>query len=101
MARLIWSENARENLRSVRRFIARDSPRAATRVAAQITQSVRRLRMFPTSGRIVPELGDPALREVIAGSYRVIYHFAEDTDVVEVLLVVHGSRLLPPLLTEE
>ncbi len=71
MARLIWSESAREDVRSIRRFVARDSRQAAARLAADIMASVRCLRNFPESGRIVPEFDNQAYREVIVCGYSV------------------------------
>jgi plasmid stabilization system protein ParE len=97
VARLIWSESAREDLRSIQRYVARDSRQAAARLAANITASVRRLRMYPAGGRIVPEFDNPHYREVIVGNYRVIYRYDAERAFVEVLMVVHGSRLLPPV----
>lgn len=35
--------------------------------------AVERLADFPESGRMVPELGSPRIRELIFGTYRVIY----------------------------
>jgi plasmid stabilization system protein ParE len=40
----------------------------------------------------VPEFGNEALREVIAGNYRVIYRL-RDGDV-QVIRIRHGARLL-------
>jgi plasmid stabilization system protein ParE len=78
VARLKWSESAREDLRSIRRYVARDSKQVAARLAANITASVRRLRTYPASDCIVPEFDDPHYREVIVGNYRVIYRHDEE-----------------------
>jgi plasmid stabilization system protein ParE len=43
-------------------------------------------------GRIVPELGIENIREIIVGSYRVIYRVRHED--VQVLTVHHGARLL-------
>jgi toxin ParE1/3/4 len=49
--------------------------------------------LFPYSGESVPEYANPQIREVIEYSYRLIY--LVDADVIFVLAVVHGARLLP------
>jgi plasmid stabilization system protein ParE len=36
-------------------------------------QSVDRLELHPRSGRAVPELGQPSIREVIVRNYRIVY----------------------------
>ena len=95
MARLIWSKAARADLNGIRRTIASDSPRNAERVAVRIVEVTRRLEQFPLSGRIVPTDARGERREIIVRPYRVIYRI--DRDVVRILTVVHGARLLPEL----
>lgn len=51
-------------------------------------------RPSPFSGRIVPELAESELREVIVGDYRVIYEVTEG-NTVEILTIVHSKRLFP------
>ncbi|MGH2587279.1 MAG: type II toxin-antitoxin system RelE/ParE family toxin, partial [Dehalococcoidia bacterium] len=80
--------------------VERESPRGARTVVRQIRTAVRRLYRHPASGRIVPEFGNPVYREVIAGRYRVVYRLEPDERLVRILMVVHGSRLLPPLPDE-
>jgi plasmid stabilization system protein ParE len=50
-------------------------------------------------GRVVPEFGDPAIREVFLGSYRLIYLVAAERVVV--LGLVHGARDLAALWRRE
>ncbi len=50
-------------------------------------------------GRVVPELEEPAVRELIVGSYRLIYEIA-DADV-NVLGLIHGARDLASLWGKE
>ena len=54
------------------------------------------LATFPESGQIVLEYGDPAIREVIEGSYRVIYQI--QISRIDVLAVIHTARQLPRTL---
>ncbi len=44
------------------------------------------------AGRIVPEVGDDSLREVIYGDYRLVYRLRAES--VEVVTIYHGARLL-------
>ncbi|MGE0539147.1 MAG: type II toxin-antitoxin system RelE/ParE family toxin [Dehalococcoidia bacterium] len=76
--------------------MARDSPAAAAAIVRRIRNEGRRLARYPEIGRIVPEYNDVSYREVIVVPYRVIYRYFRDQDIVRVLTVVHGSRLLPP-----
>jgi toxin ParE1/3/4 len=47
-------------------------------------------------GRVVPELDEPTVRELVVGSYRVIYEIDEET--VYILGLIHGARDLPGAL---
>jgi len=50
------------------------------------------LQHFPLSGRIVPELNNPVIREKFANNYRIIYRFENDS--VTIATVIHGKRQL-------
>ena len=89
-----WTEAALEHVRAIRDFIAADSPFYAERTAERLLGRSEQLADHPRSGRVVPERGDPDVREVIEGSYRIIYQVGPAR--VEVLAVVHGRRELPP-----
>lgn len=97
MAEVVWTQAALEDLREVYEFIAKDSEGYAQTTVDRIHAGVRRLENFPRSGRLVPEPKRVRYREVLVGSYRVVYRYDEQTDRVLVLAVVHGSRQLPPL----
>ena len=73
-------------------FIARDSPEMAATFADRVLRATDRLASYPRLGRTVPELGIENIREVIVGSYRVIYRIRQDE--VHLLTVHHGARLL-------
>jgi len=45
-------------------------------------------------GRIVPEVDSPIVRELILGDYRIIHRIRGE--LVEILTVYHGKRLLDP-----
>lgn len=70
-------------------------PRYADLVVGRLVAAVERLQAFPESGRIVPERADPSIREIIVGSYRVVYRLR--SDLVEIATVFRGSRLFPDL----
>ena len=90
--RIFWTRQAQEDLREIRAFIARDAPATASAFVRRLRQSVERLREFPRSGQIVPELGREDIRELLKGNYRIVYRVAEDC--VEILTVYHSARLL-------
>ena len=86
-----WAKSAVEDLNSIVSFIARDSAFYAKKFEASVVLEVRqRLKSFPTSGGVVREFDDTAIREVLHGTYRIIYLVRNDTCYV--VAVVHGSR---------
>ena len=92
MTDLVWSPRAVEDLLSIRSDIDRESPHYGALVAHRIAvAAVERLRVFPESGHIVPEIGDPMVREVVWRDYRVIYRVGETS--VQIVTVLRGTRL--------
>ena len=89
---LYWTRQAREDLRAIRAHIARDAPATATAYVRKLRASVERLRQFPFSGEVVPELGREDLQEVLQGNYRLIYRVSEMR--LDILAVYHSSRIL-------
>ena len=52
-------------------------------------------------GRIVPEIGDDAIRELIYRDYRIIYIVDAEDEQVDVLTVVHTSQHLGSLNSDD
>ena len=60
-------------------------------MAQRLIAAVDRLALFPQSGRIVPEVADPLIREMIQGSYRIVYRLIRQE--LHILTVHHAARL--------
>ena len=95
MIPILWSPQALHDLESIREYIARDSTLYADLVVRRIVAGVDRLASFPESGRVVPERGDPKIREVIVKPYRIVYR--RQSAEIEIVTVFRASRLLPDL----
>lgn len=91
-AALIWSSEALDDIEALAQFIGRDSPHHAQRVVEGLFELGAVIVAHPLAGRMVPELGDPQVRERFLYSYRLIYEVRADR--AEVLAVLHGRRLL-------
>ncbi len=92
--RVVWSATALAHLTAIYDYIAKDSPRYALRMVDRLTNRSEQVARFPESGEIVPEYMDSTLREVIEGSYRIIYRI--EPNRVVIVSVVHGAQILPP-----
>jgi toxin ParE1/3/4 len=89
--RIDWSEPARDDLRDIQNYIAKDSPVYARQFVEKMVAAIDRLFEFPESGRHVPEASVGNVRELIFRDYRIIYR-SEIPDRVLILAVVHGHR---------
>ena len=89
------SPTARRDLRDIVRYISLDSPERAVGFGQFLVSSTKRLADFPEMGRVVPEFGDPLIREIIVRSYRVIYRLDHGDRRVDVARFWHGARGSP------
>ena len=93
--KVLITERANEDLADIVRFIARDNRAAAERLGNSLIDAVKLLAEFPAMGRMVPERGSPQIREIVQGSYRIIYRVNEDRKAIEVLRFWHAARGKP------
>lgn len=98
MVEVRWTLQAYQDLESIAEFIAKDSSQYARLFVTDIFQTVDHIAEFPNAGRTVPELGDPVVKEIIMGNYRVVYRLR--ADAAEILTIYHGARLLDPGILE-
>jgi len=89
MARVIWAPQALADIESIGDFIAREAPRFAQMLTDGVFEATERLEPFPLSGRVVPEIGDESIREVLYRGYRILYIVGGEE--VKVLTVFHSS----------
>ncbi|SMN15185.1 Death on curing protein, Doc toxin [uncultured Candidatus Thioglobus sp.] len=87
-----WSPLAIERVIELAEYIALDKPDVAMQWASDIFDSTDKLMEHPRSGRIVPEIQEDDYRELIEGSYRIIYLIG--VSKISVLTVRHGKQLL-------
>jgi plasmid stabilization system protein ParE len=96
MAQLIWSPGAIRDLRNICDYLARDSDRYARSFARQVVTLIEAIPEQPRLGGIVPEYERDDIRERLFHNYRIIYRLRGE--VIEVVRISHGARLLPPTL---
>jgi toxin ParE1/3/4 len=97
--RVIWSEQANHQVDDAVAYIARDSIQAARRVLADALDDGASLQTMAERGRIVPEVGSPAIREIFVHRYRLIYEISGSS--VEILAFLHGARDFAKWRTEQ
>jgi len=62
-------------------------------VLDRLSKRSRQIARLPHSGRIVPDANNVNIREVIEGSYRIIYHILEGE--IDIIAVVHSAKQWP------
>ncbi len=88
--KVIWSPLALEKLEVAAEYIAQDKPAAAYNWVNDVFDQVDLLVDQPEMGRAVPELIGTNYRELIFGSYRIIYKVGSQVDI----LTIRNSRQL-------
>jgi toxin ParE1/3/4 len=93
MAEIRWTDQALLDIENIAEFIAKDSETYAKIMVERFFEEAEILENFPLSGRIVPELNDKNIREIIFGNYRIIYRVFTKS-AVDILTIHHSSRLI-------
>ncbi|HDY70540.1 MAG TPA: type II toxin-antitoxin system RelE/ParE family toxin, partial [Nitrospirae bacterium] len=88
-----WSLPAKEDLRRIHDYISIDSKFYAKKISQDIVEKAEKLNDFPNCGRVVPEIGDSNIRELIIYSYRLVYEI--NPTVIEVLGIIHEKQDFP------
>jgi toxin ParE1/3/4 len=92
--KLRFRPEARQDLRAIGDYIARDDRRAARRFVGMLREKCAFLGRNPHAGRERPELRE-GLRSFPAESYVIFYRVLDES--VEIVNVIHGSRDLESL----
>jgi plasmid stabilization system protein ParE len=96
MVTINWTDFAIENLNTIGDYIEKDSFVYAQRFVNYLFDSVDILEQNPLAGRKIPEFNNDNIRELIRGSYRIVYKII-DGITVDILTIHHSARLLSSL----
>lgn len=92
---VIWSPSARADLKSLVSYIADHNREAALRLGQKIIDSSKQIEIFEASARVVPEFNSTEIRELIVGTYRIIFRIQQER--IEIVRVWHASRGHPKI----
>ncbi|MBU4318374.1 MAG: type II toxin-antitoxin system RelE/ParE family toxin [Proteobacteria bacterium] len=96
-----WAAVAKNDLKQIIEYIAKDSPDNASQILNKIKQKASDLYAMPDRGKIVPELKDQGIhtyRELIVAPWRIIYRISDTT--VFVLSVIDSRRNVEDILLD-
>lgn len=94
MAKVIWSPSSLDDIDSIAEYISKDSVYHASLFIDRLFDATDRLMQQPLSGRIIPEIGNASCREIIYGSYRIMYRIEKNN--IWITSVIHGARNWKP-----
>ena len=90
--KVLWTDAANAQLELINNYVAQTSQEYALKIVDQLTSRSQQIADFPFSGRMVPEYELDVVREVIDGSYRIVYLINNEQEQIEILAVIHTSR---------
>src|SRR3990167_5866234 len=93
MGDINWTDNSLADIKNIAEFIAKDSLKYAKIQVQRFFNRAEILRTHPKYGRVVPEINDEKIRELIQGNYRIIYRIVSHNRI-DILTIHHSRRLL-------
>ena len=89
--RVVFDDEALDDLQRIFAWIAKDNPSAAERLVARIFARAEGLAEpeFTYTGR---PGSDPGTREIIEYPYIVVYEIHDEREEIVILTVVHGAQ---------
>lgn len=86
--KIIWSPTARTKTKEILDYISEDNPNAALTLIEQFETKVKKLKLNPESGRVLPEIKNDNIREIVVHkNYGVIYEINPES--IEILTIRH------------
>ncbi|NTU97705.1 MAG: type II toxin-antitoxin system RelE/ParE family toxin [Chlorobiaceae bacterium] len=89
---VVWTTEALRMLDEIEQFIAQDNPQRASDFIDRLLEKGDAIASFPEMGRVVPEIAQSGIREILVGTYRIVYK--ETPDHMVILTVFEGHRSL-------
>ena len=93
--KVVFDDEALDDLKHIRAWIAKDNPRAADELITRIFDKVESLLAPELTYMGRPGL-DPGTRELIEYPYIIVYEVHEDRGEIVVLAVMHGAQKRVP-----
>src|SRR3990172_8335439 len=90
MAEVKWTIQSIEDISNIAEYISNDSVRYAEMFVEKVFERAEILNSHSHAARMVPEIEDKTIRELILGNYRIIYKIYPSR--IDVLTVHHSAR---------
>jgi toxin ParE1/3/4 len=93
MVKIVWTDSAIDDLNDIGEYIAKDSLRYAEITVEKLFNAVDILEKNSRAGKMIPEFENELIRELVRGSYRIVYQIVDEYRI-DILTVHHCARLL-------
>ena len=90
---IIWTREAINNLIEIEDFISQNNPERAAEFTDYLIEQAENLKTTPSMGRLVPEISNPDIRELIVKNYRIVYK--QINNEIQIVTVFESHRRLP------
>ena len=95
--KVILTPQSQDDLCEIVSFIARNNPQRARSFGNELIDRALTLGELPERGRVVPEISEPSVREIVHPPYRIIYEIFLEQKAVYILRFWHGARREPEI----
>lgn len=89
--KLTWSDTAVNQLEAIADSLYQNNADSAAKFVNNIMNRISNLKLFPEKGRVVPEVNDRSLREIVYNKYRIAYRLS---DKIEIVYIQHSAKPL-------
>ncbi len=90
--KVILTPQSLGDLEEIVTFIAQDNSNRARSFGNELIDRALSVAVFPERGRVVPEIDEISVREIIHGAYRIIYEIFPEEQTIYILRFWHGAR---------
>jgi addiction module RelE/StbE family toxin len=91
MVQINWTLQAKNDLKDIADFISKDSVNYARLQVLRIRERTNVLKIQDFIGKVVPEIDNYNIRQLIEGNYRIIYKVVSKQRI-DILTIHHSAR---------
>ena len=100
MVEINLTQKALADIEAIAQYLSEYSPSYAARFVEEVLKRADLLTLFPEMGRVLPEIDEREVRELIYQRYRIIYHIISENRI-DIITVQHTSKDLKRYLFDE
>ena len=91
MIEILWTQQGEEDFFQIYSYLNKFDPIFGEVFFENVIEKIELLGKFPYIGRIVPELNNNRIREMLLNKYRIFY-FIKSEKTIEIQAIIHMKR---------